>query len=85
LRRNSGATGSRYAFDSLCAQQRENSVKLAKILGYESVDQFLLAYGFESIKGPAVYEIRKKYSKVDVEKVKKLLEIKRDNYNRLVK
>ena len=48
-----------YAFDSLCAQQRENSVKLAKKLGYESVDQFLLAYGFESIKGPAVYEIRK--------------------------
>lgn len=33
----------------------------------------------------AVYEIRKKYSKVDVEKAKKLLEIKRDNYNRLVK
>ena len=48
-----------YAFDSLCAQQRENSVKLAKKLGYESLDQFLIAYGFESIKGSAVYEIRK--------------------------
>lgn len=48
-----------YAFDSLCSQQRENSAKLAKKLGYDSVDQFLLAYGFESIKGPAVYEIRK--------------------------
>ena len=33
----------------------------------------------------AVYKIREKYTKVDVEKVKKLLEIKRDNYNRLVK
>lgn len=33
----------------------------------------------------AVYKIKDKYSKVDVEKVKKLLEIKRDNYNRLVK
>lgn len=48
-----------YAFDSLCSQQRENSTKLAKKLGYESIDQFLLAYGFEAIKGPAVYEIRK--------------------------
>lgn len=48
-----------YAFDSLCSQQRENSVKLAKKLGYDSVDQFLLAYGFEPIKGPAVYEVRK--------------------------
>lgn len=33
----------------------------------------------------AVYDIKEKYTKVDVEKVKKLLEIKRDNYNRLVK
>ena len=33
----------------------------------------------------AVNAIREKYSKVDVEKAKKLLEIKRDNYNRLVK
>lgn len=33
----------------------------------------------------AVYKIREKYTKVDVEKVKKILEIKRDNYNRLVK
>ena len=47
-----------------------------------------LFYRLESSKfdyDDAVYKIREKYSKVDVEKVKKLLEIKRDNYNRLVK
>lgn len=49
-----------YSFDSLCSQQRENSAKLAKKLGYGSVDEFLLAYGYEPIKGAAaVYEIRK--------------------------
>ncbi len=48
-----------YAFDALCSKQRENSSKLAKKLGYESVDEFLLAYGFETIKGPSVFEIRK--------------------------
>ena len=32
-----------------------------------------------------VYDIREKYKKVDIEKVKKLLEIKKENYNRLVK
>ena len=48
-----------FAFDSICSQQRENSVKLSKKLGYESVEEFLNAYGFESIKGAAVYEVRK--------------------------
>ena len=48
-----------FALDSLCAQQRENSVKLSKKLGYESVEEFLNAYGFESVKGAAVYEVRK--------------------------
>ena len=48
-----------FAFDAICAQQRENSVKLSKKLGYESVDDFLNAYGFEPIKGSAVYEVRK--------------------------
>ena len=35
--------------------------------------------------GEVVYHIREKYKKVDIEKVKKLLEIKKENYNRLVK
>lgn len=48
-----------YAMDALCSQQRENCVKFQKKLGYDSVDDFLAAYGFEMIKGPAVYEIRK--------------------------
>ena len=48
-----------YAMDALCSQQRENCVKFQKKLGYETVEDFLLAYGFEMIKGPAVYEIRK--------------------------
>jgi len=48
-----------YAMDALCAQQRETSAKFAKKLGYDSVADFLLAYGFESIKGPEVYEFRK--------------------------
>jgi len=48
-----------FAFDAICAQQRENSAKLSKKLGYESVDDFLNAYGFEPIKGTAVYEVRK--------------------------
>lgn len=48
-----------FAMDALCSQQRETSAKLAKKLGYDSVADFLLAYGFESIKGPDVYEIRK--------------------------
>ena len=48
-----------YAMDALCSQQRENCVKFQKKLGYESIEEFLLAYGFEMIKGPEVYEIRK--------------------------
>ena len=48
-----------FALDALCTQQRENAAKLAKKLGYSSVVDFLLAYGFESIKGPEVYEVRK--------------------------
>lgn len=48
-----------YAMDALCAQQRETSSKYAKKLGYSSIAEFLLAYGFESIKGPEVYEVRK--------------------------
>lgn len=48
-----------FALDALCTQQRENAAKLAKKLGYSSVADFLLAYGFESIKGQDVYEVRK--------------------------
>lgn len=48
-----------YAMDALCSQQRETSTKYAKKLGYDSVSDFLLAYGFESIKGADVYELRK--------------------------
>lgn len=48
-----------YAMDALCTQQRENCNKLSKKLGYDSVDEFLLAYGFEPIKGQAVIELRK--------------------------
>lgn len=48
-----------YAMDALCSQQRENCVKFQKKLGYDSMEDFLAAYGFEMIKGPAVYEIRK--------------------------
>ena len=48
-----------YSMDALCAQQRETSAKYAKKLGYPSVADFLVAYGFESIKGPEVYELRK--------------------------
>lgn len=48
-----------YAMDALCSQQRETSAKYAKKLGYDSVSDFLLAYGFESIKGPDVYALRK--------------------------
>lgn len=48
-----------FALDALCSQQRENSAKLAKKLGYDSVSDFLSVYGFESIKGAEVYEIRK--------------------------
>ena len=48
-----------YAMDALCSQQRENCVKFQKKLGYESIEEFLLAYGFEMIKGPEVYELRK--------------------------
>lgn len=48
-----------YAMDALCSQQRETSAKYAKKLGYSSVAKFLAAYGFESIKGPDVYEVRK--------------------------
>lgn len=48
-----------YAMDALCAQQRETSSKYAKKLGYSSIAEFLLAYGFESIKGSEVYEVRK--------------------------
>lgn len=48
-----------YAMDALCSQQRENCVKFQKKLGYESIEAFLLAYGFEIIKGAEVYELRK--------------------------
>ena len=48
-----------YAMDALCTQQRENCNKLSKKLGYENVDAFLIAYGFEPIKGHAVIELRK--------------------------
>lgn len=48
-----------YAMDALCSQQRETSAKYAKKLGYSTVADFLLAYGFESIKGSEVYEVRK--------------------------
>ena len=48
-----------YAMDALCAQQRETSAKYAKKLGYSSVAELLSAYGFESIKGAEVYELRK--------------------------
>lgn len=48
-----------FAFDAICSKQRENSAKLSKTLGYESVSDFLNAYGFETINGEAVYEIRK--------------------------
>lgn len=48
-----------YAMDSLCSQQRETAAKYAKKLGYATVAEFLLAYGYELIKGSEVYEIRK--------------------------
>ena len=48
-----------YAMDALCTQQRENCNKLSKKLGYENVDAFLIAYGFEPIKGQAVIDLRK--------------------------
>lgn len=48
-----------YAMDALCSQQRENCNKLSKKLGYENVDAFLIAYGFEPIKGQAVIDLRK--------------------------
>ena len=48
-----------YAMDALCSTQRENCNKLSKKLGYENVEAFLIAYGFEPIKGQAVIELRK--------------------------
>lgn len=48
-----------FAFDALCSQHRKTSLSFSKKLGYESVEAFLNAYGFELISGEAVYEIRK--------------------------
>lgn len=48
-----------YAMDALCNTQRENCNKISKKLGYDNVDEFLLAYGFEPIKGQAVIDLRK--------------------------
>lgn len=48
-----------FAMDALCSQQRETCSKLSKKLGYSNFDEFLLAYGFEPIKGSEVYEVRK--------------------------
>ena len=48
-----------YAFDALCSQHRKTSSTFSKKLGYDSVEDFLNAYGFEIISGEAVYEMRK--------------------------
>lgn len=48
-----------YAMDSLCSKVRENAVILSKDLGYNSVTEFLYAYGYEPISGAEVYELRK--------------------------
>lgn len=48
-----------YAMDSLCSSVRENAVVLSKVLGYNSVTEFLYVYGFEPISGAEVYELRK--------------------------
>ena len=48
-----------FAFDALCPTQRKDSSALSKRLGYESVESFLAAYGFEVISGSEVYELRK--------------------------
>lgn len=48
-----------YAFDALCSQHRKKALSFSKQLGYESVDDFLHAYGYELISGEAVYELRK--------------------------
>ena len=48
-----------YAMDALCREVRETAAKLAKLLGYTSTNEYLIAYGFEPIKGQQVYELRK--------------------------
>ena len=48
-----------FAFDALCSQHRKNALTFSKKLGYQSVEEFLNAYGFEIISGDAVYETRK--------------------------
>ena len=48
-----------YAMDALCNTQRINCNTLSKKLGYDTVDEFLIAYGFEPIKGQAVIDLRK--------------------------
>ncbi len=48
-----------YAMDSLCSGARENAVILSMDLGYNSVIEFLYAYGYEPVSGTEVYELRK--------------------------
>ena len=48
-----------YSMDALCNTQRMNCNSLSKKLGYDNVDEFLIAYGFEPIKGQDVIELRK--------------------------
>ena len=38
-----------YAMDALCREVRETAAKLAKLLGYTSTNEYLIAYGFNSV------------------------------------
>lgn len=50
-----------YAMNALCGETRKKCNAFADMLGYNSTDEFLLAYGYEPIKGSEVYELRKQH------------------------